>query len=93
MPIGNDGAQIELYVTTKGCTEYDSGIFIVLGAHPADRCLEILMMPAAASIRTAGAAPGPSKDPIFFRVTSATAPAIDFPLAATDSSVFLNHDI
>ncbi len=51
------------------------------------------MRSIVASIRTAGAAPGPNKVPSFFRVPSATAPAIDLPLAATVSSVFLNHDI
>jgi hypothetical protein len=85
---------LELHVTKRDTHNKIQGYLLFSVPTPLTAAWKkSLIKPAVASVRTAGAAPGPSSDPIFFSVPSATAPAIDFPVAATDSSVVLNHDI
>ncbi len=84
---------LELHVTKRDAHNTIQGYLLFSVPTPLTAAWKSLIQPAVASVRTAGAAPGPSSDPIFFSVPSATAPGIDFPLKATYSRVFLSHDI
>lgn len=57
---------LELHVTNRGAHNTIQGYLLFSVPTPLTAAWKSLIKPAVASVRTAGAAPGPSSDPIFF---------------------------